>query len=496
MTPERYQQIVRLYHAALELAPGERVAFLDQACAGDSELRREVELMIASGEQAGGFLEAPFLEVAAESLAEDQGRQMIGRQVSHYRVLSLLGAGGRGEVYLAEDTKLDRKVALKLLAADSIRDEDRVRRFTQEAKAVSALNHPHIVTIYEIGQAEADRFIVMELVQGQTLRALARPCPPDLLLNLGGQIARALAATHAAGITHRDIKPDNIMLRDDGYVKVLDFGLARLTPAAATDSEGGAIWLRTAPGMIVGTAAYMSPEQARGEMAAPASDIFALGVVFYELATGEHPFKAETALGFLQAINSQAPLSPARLNPAVPAALDALIWRMLEKDLRRRPDAAEVAETLAGIAGERASGRGLKPAIAPAPSPYHAPTSYVVGREKERAELRSGFASALVGQGLLLGVAGEPGIGKTTLVESFLNDLTASGQAGLIARGRCSERLAGAEGYLPWLEALGNLLQGGEASIRSLGAATVLRQMRQIAPTWYAQLAPSPRGGG
>src|SRR5262249_9296206 len=209
-----------------------------------------------------------------------------------------------------------------------------------------------------------------------------------------------------------------------------------------------------------------------------------------ELATGEHPFKAETTLSLLQAINSQAPLSPARLNPAIPAALDALIWRMLEKDARRRPSAAEVAASLAVCGGAGESGRNLQPAIAPAPSFSHGPARPIVGREKEGGELRSGFASALAGSGLLLCVAGEPGIGKTTLVEIFLNDLSASGQAGLIARGRCSERLAGTESYLPWLEALGNLLRGGEASVKSLGAAAVPRQMRQIAPTWYAQLAP------
>ena len=167
--------------------------------------------------------------------------------LSHYRILAKLGAGGMGEVYLAEDTQLGRQVALKLLPAAFTADAERVRRFEQEARTVSALNHPHIVTIHEIGVCDAGRFIVMELVQGQTLRTLAKPCAPELLVSLGGQIAKALSATHAAGITHRDLKPDNLMLRDDGYAKVLDFGLARLLPATAHDSEAVTLALQTQP---------------------------------------------------------------------------------------------------------------------------------------------------------------------------------------------------------------------------------------------------------
>ena len=170
--------------------------------------------------------------------------------ISHYRIISHLGAGGMGEVWLAEDTMLERKVAIKLLPTEFTKDPDRVRRFEQEAKAVSALNHPHIITIYEIGEAEEGRFIVMELVQGHTLHALDKPCPIDMLVSLGGQIARALSATHAAGITHRDIKPENIMVRSDGYVKILDFGLARLIPGTASDPEAATLAFQTTPGII------------------------------------------------------------------------------------------------------------------------------------------------------------------------------------------------------------------------------------------------------
>ncbi|MGH9579765.1 MAG: serine/threonine-protein kinase, partial [Terriglobales bacterium] len=305
-----------------------------------------------------------------------------GSRIKHYEVISAIGAGGMGEVYLAEDTRLGRKVALKLLPAEFTKDGERLRRFEQEAKAVSALNHPHIITIHEIGEAEAGHFIVMELVQGQTLRSLHKPCPLDLLVNLGRQIAKALSATHAAGITHRDIKPDNIMLRQDGYVKVLDFGLAR--PTTATGLESATLTQQTMPGMLLGTVAYMSPEQARGEAVSHASDIFALGTVFYELATGEHPFKAVTLLGQLHAINSQAPLPPARLTPDLPTALEGLILQMLDKEGRLRPTAAEVDQALAELSGRGGSGQLERPAAKPAIE------RHTVGREKERAELRVG----------------------------------------------------------------------------------------------------------
>jgi serine/threonine-protein kinase len=223
-----------------------------------------------------------------------------------------------------------------------------VRRFIQEAKAASALNHPNIVTVFDIGESEFGRFIVMEFVAGRTLGAVAaEDNSVETLLSLGSQMAKALNAAHAAGITHRDIKPDNIMVRDDGYVKILDFGLARLLPTAAnTEPATGA---ETTPGMILGTVAYMSPEQARGEAASHPSDIFALGIVLYELATGRHPFKSDTLVGYLHAITLQTPPSLSSLKREIPAALDALISRMLSKEAGRRPTASEVAQALLNI---------------------------------------------------------------------------------------------------------------------------------------------------
>src|SRR6476660_7950537 len=270
--------------------------------------------------------------------------------LSHYRIVSRIGAGGMGEVWLAEDTRLDRKVALKLLPAEFTQDADRVRRFMQEARAASALNHPNIITVYDIGESEAGRFIVMELVAGRTLRAvIAENNSIEPLLSVGSQIAKALSAAHGAGITHRDIKPDNIMVRDDGYVKVLDFGLARLLPTTASDPEAMTLAQQTTPGTVMGTLAYMSPEQASGQTVGSASDVFALGIVLYELATGSHPFKSESMLGYLHAITSQTPPSMTSLKAHLPPALDDLILRMLDKDASKRPIASEVAQALQEI---------------------------------------------------------------------------------------------------------------------------------------------------
>ncbi len=427
-----------------------------------------------------------------------------GTSLGPYEILSSLGAGAMGEVYLAEDKRLERKVAIKLLPAELTKDAARLRRFEQEARAASALNHPNIVTIHEIGEAEAGRYIVMEYIRGVTLRALIvnRPAA-EQWLSWSKQIARALGVAHAAGIVHRDIKPENIMVRDDGYVKVLDFGLARLAPASI-ELEANTLE-RTNPGSLLGTASYMSPEQARGETATSASDIFSLGIVFYELATGQRPFRANSLLGMLQAITTETPLAPSRLNPETPAPLESLILQMLEKDARLRPSAKEVVAAIkeARRAGERGSegwDEEAKPELisrSRAPALSRSPR-HTVGREKERAELQAAFDSANAGRGLLVCVAGEPGIGKTSLVEDFLGELDAYGQDCLVARGRCSERLAGTEGYLPWLEALGNLLRRGEISLQArtmqFGAPSIAQTMRQIAPTWYAQVAPFSMG--
>jgi predicted ATPase len=391
--------------------------------------------------------------------------------VPGYEILALAGRGGMGVVYRARDTRLGRLVALKFLPVQATRDPRHLERFRREARAASALNHPAVCTLHDVGEHQGQPFLVLEWVAGQTLREAAGP-RPDLvrLLPLFRQVAEALRAAHAAGIVHRDIKPENLMVRPDGYVKVLDFGLARLLPAPP-GGEAIVPGADTDPGTLLGTVSYMSPEQANGAPVDHASDVFSLGIVLYELTTGRHPFDTGTQTGTLCAIAAQTPLAPTRLNPEIPAPLEALILHMLEKDPRCRPGAAEVAAALGDLAG----GRAAPPAARPAPR------QQTVGREKESALLRAGFDAAAAGQGLLLCVTGEPGIGKTTLVEMFLGNLAAEGRDFLHACGRCSERLAGAGAYLPILEALENLLRG-EAG--ELAAHT----MRLLAPTWYARV--------
>src|SRR5215510_5819510 len=264
MTPERYQQVGQIYRAALELESDQRAAYLGEACAGDEDLQRDVESLLEYQARSGGLIDQPILENAARAMADATTTKVIGQNFGHYRILSLLGHGGMGEVYLALDTRLGRKVAIKLLLAQFTTDSERLRRFEQEARAASALNHPNIITVYEIGEIEGRRFIVTEYVEGETLRQLMARAPQRRIglseaLEIAAQVAVALHAAHEAGITHRDIKPENVMLRTDGLVKVLDFGLAKLSPARAGWQSPAAESLNTRSGIVMGTASYMSP---------------------------------------------------------------------------------------------------------------------------------------------------------------------------------------------------------------------------------------------
>ena len=403
-----------------------------------------------------------------------------GTRISRYQIVEPLGAGGMGEVYVAQDATLGRRLALKLLPAGATGDEDRMRRFELEARAASALNHPNIVTIHELGWSAAGHFIAMELVQGRTLREMAHaPCAVETVAEIGRQIAEALGVAHAAGITHRDIKPENIMVREDGYVKVLDFGLARLVSDEALERDATTA-VHTIAGNLLGTVRYMSPEQARGEAVTSATDLFSLGLVLYELATGQHAFDADSPVQLLHAIVSDPAVPPSRLNPELPPALDMLLLQLLEKDAPLRPTALDAKRALAGIGDTRPRGRVSRQEPA-------ANQPATVGREKERDQLRAGFEEVQTGRGLILTVSAEAGGGKTTVVEAFLTDLAAGDEACRIARGRCSERLAGTEAYLPWLDALGSLLHDA-------AAGSIARTMKGVAPTWYLQLAPVAPG--
>ena len=332
MTPQRYRQVGELYHAALALSPQDREAFLQKACGGDAGLRHEVEQLLASHEKAGSFLNAPALQ-AAELLAGNQTEALLGKRLGRYQILSRIGKGGMGEVYLAKDEALARQVALKLLPAEFAAEPERLRRFEREARAAAATAHPNIVAIHEIGQCDGIHFIAEEFVEGQTLRRRIEDGRLPLLeaLDIAAQTADALAAAHAAGIVHRDIKPENLMLRPDGYVKVLDFGLASLSPRDITDaaSSPAAVAGETAPGTILGTVNYMSPEQTRGQKADARSDLWSLGVVLYEMLTQRRPFTGESAPDvFVAILDREPPPLRSSLN-APPPELESLLAGLL-----------------------------------------------------------------------------------------------------------------------------------------------------------------------
>jgi serine/threonine protein kinase len=304
-----------------------------------------------------------------------------GTRLGSYEIASSIGQGGMGEVYRARDLKLGREVAIKVLAPELASDSERLRRFEQEARAASALSHPNIVHIYDVGESDGTRYIVMELAEGTTLRRVLddAPLPGDRLLEIGRQLTDGLAKAHAAGIVHRDLKPENVMVSEDGLVKILDFGLARIAPPAwAIDSERATL-ARTRHGMLIGTVEYMSPEQASGRSADSRSDQFSLGLILYEMATGKIAFQRETAAQTLASIIESAPRPMASLNPRLPHGLDRIVNRCLSKDpAGRYPDTRELAREL----------KALSPALAP-------PVPVVAGRENVPREVASEVRGAL-----------------------------------------------------------------------------------------------------
>src|SRR5215813_7012045 len=306
MKPERWQRIDQLYHAALEHDEKERAAFLDTACAGDDALRREVESLLRCDARAEHFIESSALEVAAQLRAEERAQSMIGQQLGHYKIHSLLGAGGMGVVYRARDERLRRDVAIKVLPTSFAHDVERLRRFEQEAHATSALNHPNILTIYDIGAHEGAPFIVAELLEGEELRAQLESgaLPARGALEYALQITQGLAAAHEKGIVHRDLKPENLFVTKDGRVKILDFGLAKLRPPqpGVVDTDAPTQKRLTHPGALMGTVGYMSPEQVRGEETDHRSDIFAFGLILYEMLSGQRAFRGASAVEVMNAI--------------------------------------------------------------------------------------------------------------------------------------------------------------------------------------------------
>ena len=337
MKPERWQQIDKLLESALEREESERSAFLDEACVGDESLRKEVESLLAADEQAEDLIEAPAVEMVAEGFAEDQVGSLEGKQIGSYKILSLLGAGGMGEVYLAQDGKLDRKVALKFLPEELQQDSTARKRFLREAKSAAALDHPFICHIHEVGEAEEKSFISMEYVQGETLKEklVEGPLPLKNALQTAVEVAEALEAAHKNDIVHRDLKPSNIMLTSDGHVKVMDFGLAkRVTPAEGEEQE--ITTALTKQGSTLGTVPYMSPEQVRGQEVDTRSDIFSFGVVLYEMLAGVNPFSKSGHMETAKAVLSDTAPPLTRYTEDIPTLLQHTVKKMLAKEPDQR----------------------------------------------------------------------------------------------------------------------------------------------------------------
>jgi len=343
LTPERWAQIEELFHRAAECGPEERALLLDGACSNDPELRREVEVLLSCDGSAGNYVQA-----AVRAEVDTVGFPLAGETISHYRILDGLGGGGMGLVYRAQDIKLGRQVALKFLPEESANDPRSLARFEREARSASALEHPNICPIYEFGEHEGRTFLVMQLLEGQTLRELIAAASPkkppfaiEKMLDLAIQIADGLAAAHQKGIIHRDIKPANIFVTTQGQAKILDFGLAKLASASTVDGEeleqgpreGRDVnLLLSRTGVAMGTAGYMSPEQVRGKKLDARTDLFSFGLVLYEMATGHRAFEGDTGPALHNAILTQTPVPARQLNPKLPAKLGQIISKALEKN--------------------------------------------------------------------------------------------------------------------------------------------------------------------
>jgi len=409
-----WQRVTELFEEALEQPLENREDFLQSACAGDADLLRELQSLLAEHEAEEAFLEAPAIAAVADQIIRPNGAVGIGQQLGQYRVEGLLGAGGMGKVYVARD-KLGRRIALKLLTQRFPGDKSGIARFQQEARTLLALNHPHIVTIHDIDETEGVYYIASELVEGDTLRCQLDRGDLNLesVLDISIQVTTALAAAHEKGIVHRDIKPENIMVRRDGFVKVLDFGIAKLSDAHATgESEAPTLkQIQTAEGTVIGTAPYMSPEQARGLRIDARTDIWSLGVVLYEVVAGRKPFTGETTADVVNAILEKTPAPLTRYTAEVPEALQLIVSRALRKDQDARYQTAtelfsDLKELRTSIEIARASGAVIqepgRPPTHPSNEPAPAAATEVSSIEYLTSEIRRHRFGFLIASLLLL----------------------------------------------------------------------------------------------
>src|SRR6266576_1890490 len=346
MTPAQLRTIEEIFHAALDQKSDQVGAFLDTACEGDEVLRREVEALLASHQRAGTFIETTVAGIATRIIENGQADLLVGQTIGHYKISKRIGTGGMGDVYLATDMTAGRKAALKLLPERFTGDAARLKRFRQEAHALVGLNHPNILTVYEIGEHHSTHYIASELIEGETLRQRLMRGRIEVgeAVDVVIQVASALAAAHQAGIVHRDIKPENIMLRPDGYVKVLDFGIAKLAESAfaeaTADGAGSMTLAETNLGSILGTVRYMSPEQARGAPVDKGTDIWSLGVVLYEMVTVHAPFIRDTPREVMTSILDKEPPPLTSYITQTPAELKQIISRTLRKERAERYQSA------------------------------------------------------------------------------------------------------------------------------------------------------------
>lgn len=339
MNPERWNKINEVFSEWLDLNDEKRNQFLIEACGSDDDLRKEVDLLIDAYLKSETFIETPVQSEAVQAIAKSiRSKDLVGSTISHYRIVQPIGAGGMGEVYLAEDTRLDRKVALKILPPDMAIDRARMKRFIREAKAASAIDHPSIVHVYEINQADGVHFIAMQYIEGQTLRSMliGKPVPNQEFLKYAIQLTDAISEAHARGITHRDLKPANVMISNKDQIKLLDFGIARMEKR----SDDTTTMSTTQSGALLGTVGYMSPEQALGKTIDHRSDIFSIGILFYEMVTGRQPFSGDTASQTIDKIIHSQPDGIITLNQGVPLELERIIRKCMEKDPNNRYQSA------------------------------------------------------------------------------------------------------------------------------------------------------------